>query len=93
MKSIREIAEEIAEGWTNEEYHNAKLADRIEKALRDRDDRAAKIADERAAFNRRLAATRQIGDPMADLKFTRADEAEIIAGEIREGVSHDSKTT
>ena len=45
MKSIREIAEEIAEGVTNQEYHNRKLADRIEKALRNRDERAAKIAE------------------------------------------------
>lgn len=38
--SIREIAEEIAEGVTNQEYHNRKLADRIEKALRDERERA-----------------------------------------------------
>ena len=46
MKSIREIAEEIAEGVTNSEHHNAKLARRIEQALRDRDERAAKIAED-----------------------------------------------
>ncbi len=44
----------------------------------------AVIADERAAFNRRLARTHKIGDPMADLKHTRADEAEVIAKEIRD---------
>jgi hypothetical protein len=68
--------------WVTE-FDETRLANEIEKALRDRDERAAKIAAERAAFNRRLAKTHKIGDPMADLKLTRADEAEIIAGEIR----------
>ena len=54
MKSIREIVEEIAEGVSNSEHHNAKLARRIEQALRDRDDRAAKIADRIVADNARI---------------------------------------
>jgi hypothetical protein len=44
----------------------------------------AVVADERAAFNRRLGQTFKIGDPMADLKHTRADEGDIIAKEIRD---------
>lgn len=63
--------------------HCNQLADAIDKALRDERGRAAKIADERAAFNHRQMKMYQIGDPMADLKSTRADEAERIAKEIR----------
>lgn len=75
-RSVKQI-----NAFVKEDYQ--RLADTIESALQDRDERAAKIADERAAFNRRLAKTHKIGDPIADLKFTRADEAEIIAKEIR----------
>lgn len=66
-----------------------RLVDAFEAALNDERERAAKVADERAAFNRRLAHGSKISDTIdsrvADLKLTRADEAEVIAGEIREG--------
>lgn len=61
----------------------------VREALRDERERSAKIADERAAFNRRLARGRindTVDSRVADLKLTRADEAEVIAKEIREGV-------
>jgi hypothetical protein len=52
-KSLREIAEEIAKRITDNPCahpsccpHTAKAADAIEKALRDRDERAAKIAED-----------------------------------------------
>ena len=82
-KSPREIVHLIVKRYLDNDINDHQLENELEKALRDRDERAAKIADERAAFNRRLAKTHGIGDPMADLKFTRADEAEVIAGEIR----------
>lgn len=75
-RSIQQI-----NAFVKEDYQ--RLANAIEAALQDRDERAARIADERAAFNRRLAKTYKTGDPIADLKHIRADEAEIIAGEIR----------
>lgn len=80
----KEIAARIAEIPLSGYPWNAKqLIDAIEAALNAERERAAKIADERAAFNRRLAQAHKIGDPIADLKHTRADEAEIIAAEIR----------
>ena len=54
----------------------------LTKAIADEQKRCWKIAHERAAFNRRMAQTFKIGDPMADLKHTRADEGDIIANEI-----------
>lgn len=91
MSSIRETAERIAAptiGKVAPAVYREIVAD-IEQALRNRDERAAKIADERAAFNRRLAHGSKISDAIdsrvADLKLTRADEAEVIASEIRGG--------
>jgi len=87
-KSPREIVHLIVKRYLDDRINDHQLENELEQALRDRDERAAKIADERAAFNRRLAKTHPIGDPMADLKFTRAAEAEIIADDIR-GKSND----
>lgn len=95
VETLRQVAERVTKdacenrsikqinAFVKEDYQ--RLADAIEVELRALQERCAKVADERAAFNRRLMRTHQIGDPMADLKSTRADEAEVIAGEIREG--------
>lgn len=89
-ETLEEIAKKIAQGFYDRHSLISAatrngLAAEILKALRDLQERCAQIADERAAFNRRLMRTHPIGDPIADLKSTRADEAEVIAGEIREG--------
>lgn len=46
MKSVREIAEEIAAGWSHDEYHAIALSNAIEQALRERDERAVKIIED-----------------------------------------------
>lgn len=79
------------DGITLTEGARENLKIKVAYALRQREQevrvaerkRCWKIADERAAFNRRMAQTFKIGDPMADLKHTRADEADVIASEIR----------
>lgn len=83
-ETMEEVAERIAKAHAPAFYQGALSRD-ILSALRNERERAAKVADERAAFNKRLMRTHNIGDPMADLKQTRADEAEIIAKEIRSG--------
>lgn len=63
----------------------SNLASAVVSALQSRDERAAKIADERAAFNSRLRDGYRASQEhkYADLKDTRRDEAEIIASAIR----------
>jgi hypothetical protein len=78
-RSPREVAQLFLDKW---EIYASPL-DAVELLIKARDLRAAKIADERGAFNRRMATTYPIGNPMKHLKITRADEAEIIANEIR----------
>lgn len=90
MSSIKEIAE----GVTAKHFgprgtqltggiYERLIAD-IEQALRDRDERAAKIADERAAFNTRMRDRYRLENPrLADFKELRREEASVIASEIR----------
>jgi hypothetical protein len=73
-----------AERWAGHdgEHKFISLEDMVQQAIADEQKRCWEIATERAAFNRRMAQTFKIGDPMADLKHTRADEGDIIANEI-----------
>ena len=89
MSSIRDTAERIAAptiGKVAPAVYREIVAD-IETALRNERERAAKIANERAAFNlrqtRSLSARDLIDGRIADLKLARVDEAEQIAAAIR----------
>lgn len=84
-KPTRQVAEEIVQRHTGESVTFAALINDIDDALRNRNRRAAEIADERAAFNARMRdGYRAEGSVrLADLKDTRRDEAEVIASAIR----------
>jgi hypothetical protein len=85
-ESRREVADRIAKDFADfPSEWGRKLSAAIEAALKDRDERAAKIVDERAAFNARQRDeyTQRHEHKFADLKDTRRDESEIIAREIR----------
>lgn len=83
MKSIKEIAKEIANFSLVAFYNNphavrAQLAVNIEQALRDRDDRAAKIAETHHSAK------------YFDVDLREEIGAEIAAMIRKEDVSHDS---
>ena len=80
-KSPREVAQLFLDKW----HIYANPLDAVELLIKGRDERAAKIADERAAFNARLRDGYKADHnyKFADLKDTRRDEAEMIASAIR----------
>lgn len=90
MKSIRETAEEIVKKWEGrnpiDTEDAANLSGAIEQSLRDRDERAAKIADKAAQKNQdalRIAAGIPGGSITQHGLLTARDEALEIAAAIR----------
>ena len=85
-KSRREIAQQIVARWKADigkvvKYEHME-AD-IDKALRDRDERWARLADKEAREWRVEASNYKPGDSMRIRADTRADMAEEIASAIR----------
>lgn len=98
-KSPREIAEEVAKRITDNPCahpsccpHTAKAADAIEKALRDRDERAAKMADavedEWLENARNAARADDLVGGLAQSTYTSYAE---VAGKIASAIRRPSK--